>query len=476
MLLIDLPKHIKCNRIYNLKKKRFLFNSIYTNSKSIKKSSIFLIKKDVKNKHNYIKEAVKNGAIAILTDKYIKEIDVTQFIVSDLDLSLSRILYELKPYKPINSIAITGTNGKTSVTWYISQIFHFNNLHVKNYGTLGYYIDNKKKNYSNLTTPNYDILHQTAFSNQKNNFNYIFEASSHALDQNRINKFPINVAGITNISQDHLDYHKDLKRYTEAKFKLFTKYLNKDGHAVINDKIKDAKKLKSFLNKNIKIITYGKKTSDVYLFIQNNKTIIRIHDKKYILNFNKYSFVELENISCAIACCSSLGIKNKNIISHLKEIQNPPGRLQEVKKKINKFKVFIDYAHTPDALKSVLKSQTILNKKPNLVFGCGGDRDKEKRSKMGFIASKYANKVYITNDNPRNENSNEIRKAILSKCKKGIEVANRKKAISMAINDLNKNDILIIAGKGHEKYQIENNILKPFDDYKIAKNEIQKIK
>ena len=141
---------------------------------------------------------------------------------------------------------------------------------------------------------------------------------------------------------------------------------------------------------------------------------------------------------------------------------------------IKDIKVYVDYAHTPDALKKVLISQTVKNKKPNVVFGCGGNRDKYKRSKMGSIANKYANRVYITDDNPRNENPSKIRKSIMANCKKGIEIGNRKQAIKIAINDLKKNDILIIAGKGHEKIQITKNIMKLFDDVKIAKKELKK--
>ena len=152
------------------------------------------------------------------------------------------------------------------------------------------------------------------------------------------------------------------------------------------------------------------------------------------------------------------------------EIAKPKGRLEEVGTLKNNSKIYVDYAHTPDALKNVLINKTFLKSKPNVVFGCGGERDKDKRLLMGSIANKYAKKVYITDDNPRNEDPLKIRKAILSKCKRAIEIPDRKQAIKEAINNLQKNEILIIAGKGHEKKQVRRNQIIFFDDTRVAKN------
>ena len=178
--------------------------------------------------------------------------------------------------------------------------------------------------------------------------------------------------------------------------------------------------------------------------------------------------MELENISCTLACCYCLNIDINQIIKFIKKLKSPPGRLEKVINK-KKYKVYIDYAHTPDALKQILLSKTNNEVKPNLVFGCGGNRDKSKRSKMGRIANKYSNKVYITDDNPRYENPENIRKNILDYCKKGIVIPGRKLAITQAIKDLTKNEVLIIAGKGHENFQIIKNIKIKFNDLEIAK-------
>tara|TARA_Y100001970_G_scaffold293494_1_gene440693 strand:+ start:1161 stop:2582 length:1422 start_codon:yes stop_codon:yes gene_type:complete len=471
MLLTEISKHIKCNKIYGLDKKEVNFNYITSNSKKVRVSSIFAISNKTRFFKKYTQEAISKGAVGIITDKYIGNFLITQFVVSNIDQSTYKLLSILKPRKPKKTIALTGTNGKTSVVWFISQICSLNQVPNKTYGTLGYYINSQKKNNSTLTTPEFEELYQTAYSRKKNIYNYIFEVSSHSLVQDRLKTFPINVAALTNITQDHLDYHKSFKNYKKAKYKLFIKKLNVDGYAILNDNLNNIKNLKNKL-KDKKIITYGKNSSDINLFIKNKILNLKFFEKKYSINLNKFSNIELQNLSCAIACCFCININIKKITNSLKKITSPPGRFEKVNKDYN---IYIDYAHTPDALKKVLISKTINNNKPNLIFGCGGNRDKEKRSKMGIIANKYANKVYITDDNPRNEDPKKIRKSILMKCKKGIEIADRKKAIEIGIKELNKEETLIIAGKGHEKIQIINNSFKKFSDLNIAKKAIRKI-
>ena len=385
-----------------------------------------------------------------------------------MNLSMRILLNKLYPVNPLNSVAITGTNGKTSVSWYVAQFCLFNKIPTKTFGTLGYYINNKKKEHTLLTTPNYEILHQAAFSKKKNKYNFIFEASSHAIDQGRLKGFPINVAAITNISQDHLDYHKTIKNYQKVKFDLFIKYLDPKSFSVLNDNIGNIDLLKKKIKNKEKIISYGQYNSDINLLTDKKNTVIKYFNKRYILKSITYKKIDLENIACAIACCYCLNIGIIKILKTIKSIKNPPGRSENV---INDkgYKVIIDYAHTPDALKNILLSQTLNKVKPNILFGCGGERDKIKRSKMGCIAKKYAKKIYITDDNPREEDPSFIRRSILHSCNKAMEISGRKKAIFYAVGDLRKNEVLIIAGKGHEKFQIINKLKKKFDDMKIAK-------
>jgi len=470
MLLNDIPKFIECKKKYNIKKTDISFQNIYSNSKTVKKQSIYVVDAKKKFAQKYIKESIAKGAVALITNKYLRKFLIPQYIVKDINKNKKILLCKLFTNPPLNSIAVTGTNGKTSVAWFISQICELNNKFIKTYGTLGYYKNGKKIVNSNLTTPESEILYECAFLKKKKNlYNFVFEVSSHSLVQNRIKNFPINIAAITNISHDHLDYHKTFKNYKKSKLRLFTQKLNKNGIAIINDNIKGILTLKNQLIKKNQVISYGKKNSHVNIISTKNKIEIKIFSKKYLVNISNYSPIELENITCAICCCLGLKIKINNIIKVLPRIIKPKGRLEEVGKLNNNSKIYVDYAHTPDALKNVLISKTFLKIKPNIVFGCGGDRDRDKRLLMGSIANRYANKVYITDDNPRHEDPKKIRKAILSKCKKATEIPDRKIAIKEAMNDLQKNEILIIAGKGHEKKQIRKNKIKFFDDAQIAK-------
>jgi len=470
MLLNDISKNIECKKKYNIKKANIYFQSIHSNSKAVKNPSIFVIDAKKKFKQEYVKESITRGAVALITNKYVKNFFIPQYIVKDINKTKKILLRKLFPNPPLHSVAVTGTNGKTSVVWFISQICERNKKLIKTYGTLGYYKNGKKINNSNLTTPELEILYQSAFLKKKKNlYNFVFEVSSHSLAQNRIKNFPINIAAITNISHDHLDYHKTFENYKRSKLRLFTYTLNQNGLAIINDNIKGAQTLKNKLIKKNKVISYGKENSDVNIISIKNKIEIKIFSKKYQVSLLNYSPIELENIACAICCCLGLGINIQDIIKVLHKITKPKGRLEEVGKLKNNSIIYVDYAHTPDALKTVLINKTFLKSKPSVVFGCGGERDKDKRLLMGSIANRYASKVYITDDNPRNEDPKKIRKAILSKCRRAIEIPDRKKAIKKAINDLQKNEILIIAGKGHEKKQVRKNQIKFFDDVQVAK-------
>jgi murE/murF fusion protein len=477
MLLSNISKLINCKKIYNLKKNNLSFNHISTNSKNIEKNSLLIIENNKLFKKEFIIEAIKKGTIAVITSIFIRNIKIPQFITSDTSNSLRILLKHINKNPPKNIIGITGTNGKTSVVWFVANICFLNDVNTKTYGTLGYYKNFKKIEDSNLTTPEFEILYQKSFLNtKKNNYNFIFEVSSHGIAKNRIKDFPINIAAITNLSHDHLDFHKSFKDYKKIKYKLFYEHLDNSGTAILNSKLKDIDKLKNEIKKKkIKILTYGKNKSHVYAYYKDNILFIRIKDKSYKVGIVDYNNFELENLSCAICCCILLDIHPKKIIECVSKIKKPIGRLQEIGHLENNSKVIVDYAHTPDALKNILVSNTKNGKKPNILFGCGGDRDKTKRKLMGKIANIYAQKIYITDDNPRFEDPSTIRKNILSYCEEGLEIPSRKKAIECAINELNSNT-LIIAGKGHEVNQTYKNKLIKFNDAKIAKFFIEKRK
>ena len=474
MHLSNLNKVIEIQKVYNFKKNKN-FSSITSNSKFINNNTIFVYDKNSKSTLKYVNEAIKNKTPAIISNKYFKSISVPQFIVSNIKLETELLLKKLYKKMPYKSIAVTGTNGKTSVVWYVSKILTALNYYNTTVGTLGYFKNGKKIDEIGLTTPAYEELFKYGshdIPDNKNNI-FIFEASSHALHQDRIRNYPIDIAAITNITSDHLDYHKKFHNYKNSKIKIFTKYLSKNGYAVINTRIKNFSSIKKKILENNKIINYGKN----FIFFENknkNKNIrLKINNNYFkIKNLKLNTNIEFENLECAISCCIALKIDEKKIVNVLHKISNPPGRLQKLKYRKNN-SIFIDYAHTPDALEKTLLSVKFNNKKPVLVFGCGGERDKKKRKSMGIIANKFASKVYVTDDNPRNEDPSKIRKNILKYCPGGIEIPHRKLAIIKAINDLKINETLVIAGKGHEKIQIIKNKKIKFDDYEIVKKIIQ---
>ncbi len=472
MHLSSLSQIIKIEKTHNFKNDKF-FSSITSNSKLTNKNTIFLYDNNSKSSITYIREAIKNKTPAIITNKYFKSLSIPQFIVSNINQETELLLRNLYNKFPSKCIAVTGTNGKTSVVWYIANILSLMKYKNSFVGTLGYYKNGKKISGTDLTTPSYEELYKFGFLNTKQKNIYIFEASSHALDQDRLRNYPIDIAAITNISKDHLDYHKNMPKYKNAKLKLFVKHLSSKGTAIINSRIKNFPELKKkLIKRKIKNIFYGK--DNLSLTKKNKYFELIINKKKYkIYNLNLNTDFELENLECAISCCLAINISEKKIINILNKVNNPPGRLQRIYYKKKRSEIYIDYAHTPDALEKILKSLKNKSKKPNLVFGCGGDRDKSKRKNMGIIAKNFASKVYITDDNPRNENATNIRKNILKYCPNAVDIANRKQAIKKALQEIGIEETLIIAGKGHEKVQIIKNKIKKFDDLQVVKNFIQ---
>jgi len=469
MLFSDIKKKlVNANIFGKLKKKKIKFISDHSEDVN---SSTLLVINNKKFNRAYLKKAIDKGLDTIITNNYLNKVKITQIVVNNLDKEVLKLLNLRQPFRPKKSIAITGTNGKTSVTWYLAQICKSNNIQTKLTGTLGFYKNNKKIKDSSLTTPSNLELYQFANSNKKNYDFFISEASSHGLHQGRYNNLKIDIAAITNLSHDHLDYHKTFKSYVESKMLLFTKVLDENGTAVINSRLKNYKYFVSKIkSRNLKIITFGSK--DVY-FRQTKFLTLNLLGKKYYIRDLKLNNIQKENLECAIACALAVKIKISNILKTLGKLKSASGRFEEINYKKKSSKIIIDYAHTPDAIKNVLKSYSNKSFKPSLVFGCGGERDKSKRKKMAIIANKYAKKIYLTDDNPRNENANLIRKTLKKYCQKAEDIPNRRKAIQAAISEMHEKDVLIIAGKGHEKYQIIKNKKIIFDDFKVAKDFIK---
>jgi len=444
------------------------------NSKKIKKNDIFFAMEGSKQSGNlYSSEALSKGAYKVVTSKNIR--NKNYLIVKNVNKFLAEACSIKYKEKPKNIIAVTGTNGKSSVANFYFQILKNLKINSAAIGTLGIFYKNKVKR-TNLTTPDIITIHKELNFLKKNKIdNVCLEASSHGLHQNRLDGINFAAGIFTNFTQDHLDYHKNLKNYLQAKLSLFSSLLNKNSFAVLDTDIPEFSIINKICKKRkIKILSFGSRGNTIKLishYYFGNKQIIKINflNKIYNIKLDLIGDFQIKNLFAAILA-SYLSVKNPDqIINTLSKIKSANGRMQYVGNK-KKSAVVVDYAHTPDALKKSLQTLAKqFNKKVDVVFGCGGDRDKGKRYKMGEIADQFASKIYLTNDNPRSENPISIIKQIKKGCSRSKIILDRKMAIKSAINNLNTDSILLIAGKGHENYQIINNQKKYFSDQKVSK-------
>ena len=444
------------------------------NSKKIKKNDIFFAMEGSKQSGNlYSSEALSKGAYKVVTSKNTK--NKNYLIVKNVNKFLAEACSVKYKEKPKNIIAVTGTNGKSSVANFYFQILKNLKINSAAIGTLGIFYKNKVKR-TNLTTPDIITIHKELNFLKKNKIdNVCLEASSHGLHQNRLDGINFTAGIFTNFTQDHLDYHKNLKKYLQAKLSLFSSLLKKNSFAVLDTDIPEFSIINKICKKRkIKILSFGSRGNTIKLishYYFGKKQIIKINflNKIYNIKLNLIGDFQIKNVLAAILA-SYLSVKNPDqIINTLSKIKSATGRMQYVGNK-KKSAVVVDYAHTPDALKKSLQTLAKqFNKKVDVVFGCGGDRDKGKRYKMGEIADQFASKIYLTNDNPRSENPISIIKQIKKGCSRSKIILDRKVAIKSAINNLNTDSILLIAGKGHENYQIINNQKKYFSDQKVSK-------
>ena len=444
------------------------------NSKKVNKNDIFFAIEGSKQSGSlYSSEALSKGAYKVITSKNIR--NKNYLIVKNVKKFLVEACSVKYKEKPKNIIAVTGTNGKSSVANFYFQILKNLKINSAAIGTLGIFYKNKFKR-TNLTTPDIITIHKELnFFKKKKIDNVCLEASSHGLHQNRLDGINFTAGIFTNFTQDHLDYHKNLKNYLRAKLYLFSSLLKKNSFAIVDTDIPEFHIINKICKKRkIKILSFGSRGNAIKLishYYFGKKQIIKINflNKIYNIKVDLIGDFQIKNLFASMLA-SYLSVKNSDkIVKTLSKIKSADGRMQSVGTK-GKSAVVVDYAHTPDALKKSLQTLAKqFNKKVDVVFGCGGDRDKGKRYKMGKIANQFASKIYLTNDNPRSENPNSIIKQIKKGCSRSKIILDRKIAIKTAINNLNNDSILLIAGKGHENYQIINNQKKYFSDQKVSK-------
>jgi len=470
----------KYNKVY--------FSGIAFNSAKVKKDYIFFaIKGNNFDGNNYIQEAIKKGAKVVVSEKKInfQNKDVIYLKSKNSRKLLAELSYKFIKKNVKKLIAVTGTNGKSSVADFYYQILNLSKKRAASIGTIGIQSKNKKKEIKNTTLNPIElskIINDLGF---KKIDHIILEASSHGLKQNRLDGLSFDLGIFTNLSHDHLDYHKNFRDYLNSKLYLFKNLIKKGGHVILDSTIPQFKEIKKIsIKKGLKLETVFGKNSDLELVThiykdEHQNLKIKYKSQLFEIRLNLIGKVQIKNILMAILAAIKSNLKIGDITKIISKLKPVEGRLEKIGVLKDKSKVLLDYAHTPDALETVLmniKEQFPLSK-ICLVFGCGGDRDKDKRFKMGEIASQYADKIYLTDDNPRSENPQKIRNEI----KKGIknknveEVPERKKVIIKCISNLCSGDIAIIAGKGHEKIQDYKGKKRYFSDRKeILKSILKK--
>lgn len=430
-------------------------------SRKVKEGDTFVALRGINHDgHQYVHEAISNGAKKVIVEEGEYEVDAVlvtnthDYLVQELDC-----LYG-DEIKDLVLIGVTGTNGKTTVCSLLWQALNQIGEKCGYIGTLGFYIDDLEKTLSNTTPDVYDIYEMLLTCKNKGCKYVVMEVSSHALYYHRIGKLKFDYAIFTNLTEDHLDFHKTMEEYANIKQQLFHS-LRKDGIAIINqdDSYKDHYLLDG--NNNI---TYGMNTSDFRI----HGECLSLTGSSFYLNDELYKTTllgkyNIYNLTAAIIVMKNLGKKIDTLKLHA-----PAGRLDTMVKdgKI----IMIDYAHTPDAVSKVLQNlREFSTGKIVTVIGCGGNREKEKRPKMGKIASDLSDLAIFTSDNPRFEKPMDILKDMVTDLSKEnvIIVENRKDAIIKGLQIVAKNDILLILGKGHETYQVIGNEKIPFNDKKI---------
>ena len=385
--------------------------------------------------------------------------------VDDARLTASKLASFCYDSHPKYCVSVTGTNGKSSVVHFLKQIWQSSGKKASNLGTLGLFVADEKVETETLdipalTTPDAISLHKTLEYLKNNDVtHFAFEASSHALDQKRLHSVPLKAAAFTNLASDHMDYHGTEEAYLNSKLKLFSEILPQENPAIASlDFPIIYNAVKRVHNK---IITFGL-TEGNFVRATNieelsNRTAFDLtigSDVFKNIAVNLFGGFQIMNVLCAIALAYSCDMDSSKIVKTLSKIKQLEGRMEYVCSHNGAF-VYVDYAHTSEGFKNCLETfKRNCAGRLICVFGCGGDRDKAKRRGMGNIANQLSDIIVVTDDNPRNESPESIRSEILTNCKNAIEIADRKEAIKYAMNLLQKDDMLVVIGKGHEKTQI----------------------
>lgn len=458
---------------------------ISSDSRSVRRGYMFVaLKGENHNGSEFIQDAIRHGAKAILVEagtpipSFMADCDDVAWIEDRnprrmLAFAASRFYGS----QPETIVAVTGTNGKTSTVTFARQIWEKLGYRCASLGTMGLHGATAAEHKTSMTTLDPVRLHAQLAELANAGIDHLaMEASSHGLDQHRLDAVQVSAAGFTNLTLDHLDYHGTMENYAKSKIRLFADILRKGGVAVVNADIPEFETIRKVcLERDIKVWGYGHNGEELKILSrkaipQGQEVVLSIFGQEIDFILPLVGEFQLMNMLCAtglvLARCQK---RVQEVIDTLPMLHGAPGRLEFVPGHAQGAAVYVDYAHTPDALENVLKAIRPHTQKMLIcVFGCGGNRDKSKRPLMGRIASDLADIVIVTDDNPRNEEPAQIRAEIMKGAPNATEIGDRRQAIATAVKFCKPGDVLVIAGKGHEQGQMIGDHVEPFDDVKEA--------
>jgi UDP-N-acetylmuramoyl-L-alanyl-D-glutamate--2,6-diaminopimelate ligase len=427
----------------------------------------------------FIEAAIASGAVAVVGEHSPQDDRRVVFVsTSNPRRALALAAATFYPRQPATIAAVTGTSGKTSVAAFTRQIWERLGHAAASIGTIGL-VSTKRTVYGTLTTPDPIALHRQLDEIASDGVTHLaLEASSHGLDQFRLDGVRIGAGGFTNLSRDHMDYHPDVAHYLAAKLRLFRDLVAADGVAVISaDHDCSQAVIDAARQRGLRIMTVGRNGDSAAEGIRlidagidgfAQKLTLEFRGRRHAIRLPLVGEFQIENALVAAGLAIGTGSAPEAVLAALEHLEGARGRLEQVGER-NGAPIFVDYAHKPDALAKALQAlRPYAKRKLVVVFGAGGDRDAGKRPLMGAIASEIADRVIVTDDNPRSENPDLIRSAILSSAKGARDIGDRAEAIRTAIAGLQPGDALLIAGKGHEAGQIVGGHTLHFSDHEEA--------
>jgi len=452
------------------------FRGLAADSREVKPGYLFAALSGSKTDGaRFIEDAVKRGAVAVLgapaAADSARSLGVRFIAAANPRLRLAELAAEFYAAQPSTIAAVTGTNGKTSVASFLRQIWAFQGRQAASLGTIG--IDAPSGHVSlGHTTPDPVRVHAELARLKNEGVDHLaLEASSHGLDQYRLDGVKISAAGFTNITRDHLDYHASFENYLSAKLRLFRELVKDGGVAVVNA---DADHSGDFLaaaeKRRLRILTVGERGESVTLVnrtphANGQELTVRYSGRDHAIALPLAGSFQASNALVAAGLALGLGDEADKVFAALATLKGAPGRLELVARTNEGAPIYVDYAHTPDAIETVLKAlRPHVKGRLHIVFGCGGDRDRGKRPLMAEAATRYADSVIVTDDNPRSEDPAAIRREVMLAAPGAREFGNRAEAIAQAVAALAAGDALVLAGKGHEDYQIVGHEVQPFSD------------